>query len=116
MTDEKKPTRPKLGEEGEHPLSVLLFSWMRSEVAARAFLAGVAGLCALFVALEFLIPRRIETGPEDFPAFFGVIGFLSLGLAVLSAWPLGHMLRRPENYYGDEDSENETGETGEDGR
>ena len=33
------------------------------------------------------------------PGFQGVFGFLAFGLAVLSGWPLGKMLRRPEDYY-----------------
>lgn len=94
----------QLGEEGEHPLSVLLFSWMRSDFFKRALLAVLAAACAVMAGLEFVIPGKLKvTAVEGVPGFFGVFGFISLGIAVLAAWPLGRALRRPENYYEGDD-------------
>ena len=33
------------------------------------------------------------------PGFFGIFGFLAFGIAVLSGWPFGKLMRRPEDYY-----------------
>ena len=38
------PQKPQLGEPGEHPLSVLLFSWMRSKFFFRVAMASLAAL------------------------------------------------------------------------
>jgi hypothetical protein len=38
------------GDPGEHPLSVLLFSWMRGKLFYRCLMAGLAGLGALAAA------------------------------------------------------------------
>jgi hypothetical protein len=121
MIDPDKPAEPaqpaqpatvtvQLGEAGEHPLSVLLFSWMRSDFFKRAVLAVLAAICAVMIGLEFVLPGRAVVMPvEGWPAFYGVIGFVSLSIAVLAGWPLGRALRRPENYYGEE-AETETKE------
>lgn len=105
-TDETKagapapePVAPQLGEPGEHPLSVLLFSWMRSRGFYRGLMAVLAALGAVLIALEFVVPRRGYLPLEGLPGFFGVFGFLAFSIAVLSGWPLGKLLRRPEDYY-----------------
>ena len=102
MSEEPEHT-PELsagpGEPGEHPLSVLLFSWMRSPLFLR-FLAiglGVAGV-GLIVAESLIAPQRIKDA-SSVPGFYGVFGFVAFGFAVLTGWPLGKMLRRPEDYY-----------------
>lgn len=97
MNEDKKP--PQLGEPGEHPLSVLLFSWMRTKLFFRALMALLAALGAVLIALEVVLSSRPMTSIENVPGFFGVFGFLAFGLAVLSGWPLGKLLRRPEDYY-----------------
>lgn len=109
MTEEPKPASdPKqpvqLGEPGEHPLSVLLFSWMRSRLFFRSLMAVLAAGGALLIALEFILVRRAYVGLESLPGFFGVFGFLAFGLAVLSGWPLGRLMRRPEDYYEKEEA------------
>jgi len=94
------PAAPlQLGEPGEHPLSVLLFSWMRSRGFYRGLMATLAALCAVLVALDFIVPRLGFLPLEGLPGFFGVFGFIAFSLAVLSGWPLGKLLRRPEDYY-----------------
>jgi hypothetical protein len=104
----------KPGEPDEHPLSVLLFSWMRGERFDRAFLAGLGGLCALLAALELVVRRHDGPAVDGLPVFYGVFGFLAFSIAVLSAWPLARLLRRPENYYSHDDVEDEEAEAGDD--
>ncbi|MDZ4762800.1 MAG: hypothetical protein SGJ21_17205 [Alphaproteobacteria bacterium] len=105
--NEEADTKPAagLGEPGEHPLSVLLFSWMRSAHFDRLFLAIVAAACAVAFALEFLTPRQTYSTLESVPGFFAGFGFAAFGLAALSGWPLGRLMRRREDYYEDKKRE-----------
>lgn len=98
---------PQLGEPGEHPLSVLLFSWMRTALFFRVLMALLAGLGAFLIASEFVMVRPPQG--HTFPGFYGIFGFLAFGLAVLSGWPLGRAMRRPEDYY-----DTSSGEAGDD--
>lgn len=99
MTQEKPDGPPELGEPGEHPLSVLLFSWMRTSLFFRVLMAGLAALGAVLIALEALVSNRPIASLQSIPGFFGVFGFLAFALAVLSGWPLGRLARRAEDYY-----------------
>jgi hypothetical protein len=90
---------PQLGEPGEHPLSVFLFSWMRSKLFFRVVMALLAATGAVLIALEVLLSNRPIVSVQNIPGFFGVFGFAAFSLAVLSGWPLGRLLRRPEDYY-----------------
>jgi hypothetical protein len=93
---------PRLGEPGEHPLSVLLFSWMRTAVFYRAFMAALLGagvLLITFEAVRLIDSPRTYLSLHNLPGFFGVFGFLAFSFAVLSGWPLGKLLRRPDDYY-----------------
>jgi hypothetical protein len=109
MTDAAPPpndkTPPRLGEPGEHPLSVFLFSWMRSPFFFRGFMAVAAAIGALMIGLEFLLAPRAYASVESLPGFFGVFGFVAFGLAVLSGWPLSRLMRRPETYYDADEGE-----------
>ncbi|HOY79573.1 MAG TPA: hypothetical protein PLN33_17280 [Hyphomonadaceae bacterium] len=88
-----------LGEPGEHPLSVLLFSWMRSKFFFRVAMALLAAFGAVLVALEIALSGKAVTSLANMPGFFGIVGFAGFGIAVLSGWPLGRLMRRPEDYY-----------------
>ena len=101
---------PRLGEPGEHPLSILLFSWMRTELFFRAFMATIAAFGATLIALEVVLVRHSYSSLEGLPGFFGVFGFVALGIAVLSGWPLGKLLRRPETYYEPDENKGEGGD------
>jgi hypothetical protein len=63
----------------------------------------------LLVGLEAWLAMRPIKDVTSVPGFYGVFGFAAFGLAVLSGWPLGHALRRPEDYY-----ERRSGEAGRD--
>ena len=102
-------TPPQLGEAGEHPLSVLLFSWMRGKLFFRIFMAVLAALGAVLIGLEVVFSHRPVTSLVSVPGFFGIFGFVAFAIAVLSGWPLGKLLRRPEDYY-----ETRRGEAGRD--
>ena len=101
--------KPQLGEPGEHPLSVLLFSWMRGKLFFRLLMAGLSALGAVLIALEVVLSHRPVTSLMNMPGFFGIFGFLAFGIAVLSGWPFGKLMRRPEDY-----SDTRSGEAGRD--
>lgn len=91
--------KPQLGEPGEHPLSVLLFSWTRGKFFFRVAMTLLAALGAVLVALEIALSGKNVTSLANMPGFFGIVGLVGFGIAVLSGWPLGRLMRRPEDYY-----------------
>lgn len=97
---EKLVQAPRVaGEPGEHPLSVLLFSWMRTPLFYRALLIVLIVMAVGLVGAEIIItPHRIKD-VTSVPGFYAVVGFVAFGLFALSGWPLGKLLRRPEDYY-----------------
>lgn len=103
MNEDKQTPAPvepvQLGEPGEHPLSVLLFSWMRGKLFFRIFMAVLAALGAVLIALEIALSQKSISSITNVPGFFGIFGFAAFAIAVLSGWPLGKLLRRPEDYY-----------------
>ena len=101
MSDEKDPARsePVLGESGEHPLSVLLFSWMRTPLFAKVFIWALAIAGLALIGVEMLLSVSPVKDVTKVPGFQGAFGFIAFSFAVLSGWPLGKMLRRPEDYY-----------------
>ena len=96
--DETKPEAP-LGEPGEHPMSVLLFSWMRGKMFVRllAIVLVLIGLAS--IGLEVWLSYKPIKDITSMPGFYALFGFLAFGGAVLSGWPLGKLLRRREDYY-----------------
>lgn len=96
MSEEKEPV---LGEPGEHPLSVLLFSWMRTRLFAKVFTWMLALLGLGLIGLEIALGLGPVKDATAVPGFQGGFGLIAFAFAVLSGWPLGRMLRRPENYY-----------------
>lgn len=99
MSDEPEQTTAGTGEPGEHPLSVLLFSWMRTKLFFQFMLVGLGVVGVTLIGLELWLAYHPIKGVTSTPGFYGVFGFLAFGLAVLSGWPLGRLLRRPEDYY-----------------
>lgn len=108
MSEEKKQ-QAELGEPGEHPLSVLLFSWMRGKLFLRVFaiVLGVIGVAS--IGLEAWLSHKPIKDITHAPGFYAAFGFVAFAGAVLSGWPLGKWLRRNEDYY-----ETRSGEAGRD--
>ena len=98
MSDEHN-NEPVLGERGEHPLSVLLFSWMRGKLFVRvlAIVLVLVGLAS--IGLEVWLSYKPIKDITSMPGVYALFGFLAFGGAVLSGWPLGKLLRRREDYY-----------------
>ncbi len=108
MTENDRQETP-LGEQGEHPLSVLLFSWMRGKMFVRALAIGLAIVGVASIGLEVWLSYKPIKDITSMPGFYAGFGFISFAGAVLSGWPLGRLLRRREDYY-----ETRSGEAGRD--
>lgn len=98
MSDAREPD-PQLGEPGEHPLSILLFSWMRGKMFVRAFAVLLLLAGAVAIGLEVLWLAKPVRDATSMPGFHAIFGFGAFALAVLSGWPLGKLLRRREDHY-----------------
>jgi hypothetical protein len=98
MSDEHK-IEPVLGERGEHPLSVLLFSWMRGKMFVRVLAIVLVLVGVGSIGLEVWLAYKPIKDITSMPGFYALFGFLAFGGAVLSGWPLGKLLRRREDYY-----------------
>ncbi len=91
----------RTSEEGIHPMSRLLFGWVEAPGIADRILWGVAGLSLLLIGLDFLVERHEKVALAAAPAFYALWGFGAFAFVVLMGWPLGRLLRRDEDYYGD---------------
>lgn len=98
MSDEHR-NEPVLGERGEHPLSVLLFSWMRGKMFVRVLAIVLVLIGLASIGLEVWLSYKPIKDITSTPGFYALFGFLAFGSAVLSGWPLGKLLRRREDYY-----------------
>lgn len=101
MTDETPKPAPETQkkETEEHPLSLLLFAPLRGEGAATTILWGLAGICIGLAIMGFFVKPGYHFPAESIPVFYGLFGGAAFTLAVLSGWPLGKWLRRPEGFY-----------------
>jgi len=87
------------------PLAKLLFGWTEAKSAPTLFLVLIAAICLVLFGLDFVVERHAYK-PVDFstmPTFYALYGFGAFAFVVLCGWPLGKLLHRDENYYGDQD-------------
>ena len=106
MSDET-PSRPCSQTDGPdemHPAARFLFGWVEAPGIGRLLLFIVIAACAALIALDFTIDRHDEADFANTNGFYAFWGFGAFALAVLSGWPLGALLRRDEDYYGEADT------------
>lgn len=118
MTDQTPPVRDTSGrfvrqaaekvnamsrttEEGVHPMAKVLFGWTEAKNIGAILFWVMAGLSLALVAADLLIERHEKIAFANSVGFYGIWGFLAFSFVVLMGWPLGKLLRRDENYYGD---------------
>lgn len=101
-----KPERdePTPNDDDMHPLSKLLFGWVGSPRTPLIVLLLVLLICAGLVVLDLSVNRHEYVDMANANGFYAIWGFAAFGLAVLSGWPLGKLLRRDEDYYGEADT------------
>ncbi len=56
-------------------------------------------ICALLVAVDFLVHRHVYHDWENIPAFYAIYGFVGCVILVLIAKEMRKFLMRGENYY-----------------
>lgn len=109
MSDHSEKQNDALQAPDEHPMSGVLFSWTRTSIVFRMLAITLMIVGVGLVGVEIVItPHRIKD-VTAIPGFHALFGFVALGLVALSGWPLGKLMRRPEDYY-----ERRSGEAGRD--
>lgn len=106
MTQKGDPLAPdeerweeEAGLRPEHPVSVLLFSAMRTARFRTLFTLALAAACLVLVAAEWVLVAGSGEPAGGLIGFYAACGAASFTIAVLSGWPLGALLRRPETHY-----------------
>lgn len=89
-------------DEGVHPMSKVLFGWTEWKHIGAVIFWGVLGLSALLIAVDVGIDRKEYFTFAKATGFYGLWGFGAFAFVVLMGWPLGRLLRRAPDYYGDE--------------
>lgn len=102
MSDQGKPHMHE-DDTDMHPISKAVFGWVTHKWTARIFLWGLAVLSIVLISIDLIHHRHVEQDIESISGFYGIYGFIAFGFVVLMGRPLGWLLRRDENYYGDAD-------------
>lgn len=100
---------PKPSNEGMHPLAKLLFGWVESPRTPFLLLVIVVLISAILIVADLIIGREVKDKYQAIAftqatGFYAFWGFAAFAIAVLSGWPLGKLLRRDEDYYGEADT------------
>jgi hypothetical protein len=98
---EKVNAMSRTTSEGVHPMSKVLFGWTETKGIGAILFWIFAGLSLLLVAADLVVDRHEKISFANSVGFYGIWGFLAFAFVVLMGWPLGQLLRRDENYYGD---------------
>nr|WP_083332420.1 hypothetical protein [Hyphomonas sp. Mor2] len=100
---------PKPSDEHTHPMSKFLFGWVESPRTPLLLLLIVALIAAILIVADLVIGREVKDKYQAIAftqatGFYAFWGFAAFATAVLSGWPLGKLLRRDEDYYGEADT------------
>lgn len=118
MTDDTPPVRDSSGrfvkratetvnalsrtsDEGIHPMAKVLFGWTEAKGIGSILLWLTGILSVLLILADLVVDRHEKINAANLFGFYGLFGFAALGFVVLAGWPLGSLLRRGEDYYGD---------------
>ena len=88
-------------DEGVHPMAKILFGWTERKGIASALFWGLLIVSLALIAVDVLILRHDYFEFANSTGFYGLYGFAAFAFAVVMGWPLGRLLRRGENFYGD---------------
>ena len=92
---------PIPNDDDMHPVSRLLFGWVSSPRTPIAILILVIVITIGLVLMDLGLDRHEKVDMANANGFYALWGFAAFALAVLSGWPLGKLLRRDEDYYGE---------------
>lgn len=95
------------GEDDKvHPIAKALFGWVEAKRTPDLIFYGLAIVSVLLIAVEFILPARHEkVDTANSYGFYAIYGFAAFSFVVIMGHPLGKLLRRDENYYGDQDED-----------
>lgn len=91
-------------DDDMHPMSRLLFGWVSSPRTPLILLVLTIVIAVGLVLIDFVVNRHEYLDFANANGFYAIWGFAAFALAVLSGWPLGKLLRRGEDYYGEADT------------
>jgi len=101
MTDQRPDDHSVDGDDQMHPVAKALFGWTEYKRTPVILLAVVIGVCIGLASADLMVNRHDYFHFAESTAFYAIWGFAAFALAVLSGWPLGKLLRRDEDYYGE---------------
>jgi hypothetical protein len=90
-----------VGDDGMHPMAKVFFGWVDHKMTGTIIFWLVLLLAAGLIAVDLLIDRHDYFTFANWNGFYGFWGFGAFAFVVLMGWPLGKLLRRDEDYYGD---------------
>ncbi|MEM0985920.1 MAG: hypothetical protein AAGJ32_06720 [Pseudomonadota bacterium] len=99
MSESPRSDRP------DHPAAKALFGWVEAKSTPNILLVGTIVIAIVLFAIDLRLERHEYLDFANSIFFYGIWGFLAFGLAVLSGWPLGRLLRRDEDYYGEAETQ-----------
>ncbi|MBO6687641.1 MAG: hypothetical protein JJ931_07930 [Henriciella sp.] len=87
-------------------MSKLFFGWVESPRTPFLLLLIVVLISVGLIVADVFIDRHEYkyTAFAESTGFYAFWGFAAFAIAVLSGWPLGKLLRRDEDYYGEADT------------
>ena len=101
MADHDQTTPDAPGDVS--PMARALFGWVEWKWTKPLFFWGLGALTLLLIIIDLAVHRHESVHASEATGFYAIYGFASFAFVVLTGWPLGRLLRRNENYYGDED-------------
>ena len=84
------------------------FDWFDKPASRKLLWRVLWIICGLTVVAELLVHRHShfeEGGLDGIFNFYTILGFVGCAIMILAAKGLGFFLKRPENYYGDDEDE-----------
>ncbi|MEE9381496.1 MAG: hypothetical protein V3V03_08825 [Hyphomonadaceae bacterium] len=105
MSEDMKHNVPT--DEDIHPISQALFGWVEIKGIGKIIFWVLAAISVVLILLDFRIEHHPHFAIEGTKGFYGFVGFIAFTFVVLTGKPLGKLLRRDENYYGDADDDGE---------
>ena len=88
-----------------HPIAKALFGWVELKRTPDLIFYGLAIVSVLLIAVDFVFPRHDKVAFANNYGFYAIYGFVAFSFVVIMGHPLGKLLRRDENYYGDQDED-----------
>ncbi len=104
-SSQTKLTKAQIKERAESHPAAVPFLWLDDPNFRKNFyLLPLIGTI-VFSILGFVYPLKHPAPWDVVPFSYAIFGFVAYSFVVLASWPLFKLLGRPEDYYGEDDSE-----------